>query len=42
MASFMNEMQKIVNFSSKLVGAVNGNAIGAKVPTNAVMQALGI
>lgn len=42
MASFINEMQKIVSFTSKLVGAVNSNAIGANIPTNTIMQALGI
>lgn len=35
-------MQKIVNFTSKIVGAVNSKSIGCNIPTNSFMQALGI
>jgi hypothetical protein len=35
-------MQKIMSFSSKIVGAINFKSIGCNIPSNKVMQALGI
>jgi hypothetical protein len=35
-------MQKIVNFTSKVIGAVNYRSLGCNIPVNSVMTVLGI
>ena len=40
--SINSQMQKIMSFSSKIVGAINFKSIGCNIPSNKVMQALGI
>lgn len=40
--SINSQMQKIVNFSSKIVGALNYKSVGINIPSNNFFKALGI
>lgn len=42
MANLLNQANKILAFTTKLVGAINSNSMGNNIPTNAVMRALDI
>lgn len=42
MGNINNQMQKIISFTSKIVGAVNSKSVGCNLPVNSVLSVLGV
>lgn len=42
MANLTNQMQKIVNYTSKIIGAINYKSVGCNIPVNSYLTVLGV